>query len=88
MVNTTGACITIGWLKCAGAIFAFISGERVTTTLYSWRLPIVWVLLASVMRRFRSSALTSLSLYWRMLRLVIKFFILQILLYSACKYTQ
>ena len=33
MVSTTGAWVTIGWLKWAGANFCFSSSERVTTTL-------------------------------------------------------
>lgn len=46
-VRTTGAVVTVGWLKCAGASFFLFSSSRVTMTLYSCILPVVDALKAT-----------------------------------------
>ena len=65
-VSTTGACVTMGWLKWAGAKAFLPSSLRVTTTLYSWRLPMVGVRSASCSRLLSNSSDISRAAYLRM----------------------
>ena len=86
MVSTTGADVTIGWLKCAGARAFFPSSERVTTTLYSCIFPIVCVRDACVSNLSSNALSTSFVEYLRIVRLVIMLFIfIYLIIYFGCK---
>ena len=75
-VSTTGAAVTMGWLKCAGASSALIFGSVVATTLYSCILPIVGVRMASSSNLLSKSSGMGVDWYFRIERRSLIFVIL------------
>ena len=62
-VRTTGAFVTMGWLKCAGASWAFRFRSRVTTTLYNCMFPVLEAREATSSNSHNNSSGTSCSVY-------------------------